>query len=77
MRKKLWKIMLLPGLPLNKTIDIDALAKIEDVCGRDIKNAVVKAAIKTAIDGSRFITQEILVETIESIIVSNKEITGV
>ncbi|GHT85654.1 hypothetical protein FACS1894137_10210 [Spirochaetia bacterium] len=77
MRKRLWKIMLVPGLPLDKKIDIEVLAKIENICGRDIKNAVVKAAIKTAIDGGHVITQKILVETVESIIASNKEITGV
>jgi AAA+ superfamily predicted ATPase len=74
MRKKLWDKMLLDSLPLDLNINADQLASIEDVCGRDIKNAVVKAAIKTAIDENSTITQNILEESIQDIIKSNKEI---
>jgi len=76
MRKKLWDIMLLPALPLDTDINRDELAAIEDICGRDIKNAVVKAAIKTAIDGEAHITQQVLEDTLKSIIEANQEITG-
>jgi len=76
MRKKLWQIMLLPQLPLASNIDIDKLASIEDICGRDIKNAVVKSAIKTAIDGKTYISQQELEDTLKSIIEANNEITG-
>jgi len=76
MRKKLWQIMLLPQLPLDPDIDLDKLASIEDICGRDIKNAIVKSAIKTAIDGKTCISQQLLEDTLKSIIESNNEITG-
>jgi ATP-dependent 26S proteasome regulatory subunit len=76
MRKKLWQIMMLPQLPLDADIDIDKLASIEDICGRDIKNTVVKAAIKTAIDGKTCISQQTLEDTLKSIIESNNEVTG-
>jgi len=76
MRKKLWKIMLLPQLPLETGIDLDKLASIEDICGRDIKNTVVKAAIKTAVENENCITQQALEDTLKSIIESNNEVTG-
>jgi len=76
MRKKLWQIMLLPQLPLEANIDLDKLASIDDVCGRDIKNAVVKTAIKTAIDGNTFITCQALADTLNSIMEANYEISG-
>jgi len=68
--------MLLPQLPLDPDIDMDKLASIEDICGRDIKNTVVKSAIKIAIDGKTCISQQVLEDTLKSIIESNNEITG-
>jgi len=76
MRKKLWEIMLLPQLPLEEGMDIDKLASIENICGRDIKNAVVKAAIKTAINGEACVTRQLLEDTLNSIIESNKGIAS-
>jgi AAA+ superfamily predicted ATPase len=75
MRKKLWEKMLLPTLPLATDINVEHLAKIEDVCGRDIKNAIIKSATKTAIDGRDIITNRILEESIQDIIAANKEVT--
>jgi ATP-dependent 26S proteasome regulatory subunit len=72
-RKKLWEKMLLPSLPL-AAVNTDELAAIEDVCGRDIKNAVVKAAIKAAINGDVQITQQDLSSAINDIITSNNEV---
>ncbi|MDR1380876.1 MAG: hypothetical protein LBJ47_05285, partial [Tannerella sp.] len=53
---------------------LDKLSEIDDICGRDIKNAVVKAAIKTAIDGEELIKQVTLETAIKDIIDSNNEI---
>jgi SpoVK/Ycf46/Vps4 family AAA+-type ATPase len=75
MRKRLWNKMLLSSLPLDTDIDCEKLSEIEGVCGRDIKNAVVKAAIKTAIDGLSSISQQVLESSINSIIESNKQVT--
>jgi AAA+ superfamily predicted ATPase len=74
MRKRLWNKMLLPSLPLDNDIDSEKLSEIEGVCGRDIKNAVVKAAIKTAIEGFSSISQQILESSISSIIESNRQV---
>jgi ATP-dependent 26S proteasome regulatory subunit len=75
LRKKLWQIMLLPELPLDSAINVDELAKIEDVVGRDIKNAVVKSAIKVAVNNTDVITQEVIVETVKDIVASNLLVT--
>jgi hypothetical protein len=65
--------MLLETLPLAQNIDVDKLSDIEDICGRDIKNAVIKAAIVTAIEKKKTIGQETLTDAINGIILSNKE----
>jgi ATP-dependent 26S proteasome regulatory subunit len=76
LRQKLWEKMLLSTLPLDPIINIEQLAAIEDVCGRDIKNAVVKAAIKTAIDGEHIITQKSLEDSMKAIVDANREVAG-
>jgi ATP-dependent 26S proteasome regulatory subunit len=74
MRRKLWQTMLLSSLPLEENVSFDQLALIDDVCGRDIKNAIVKAAIQTAIDSQQCITQELLEKSLRAIIESNNEV---
>jgi ATP-dependent 26S proteasome regulatory subunit len=76
MRIKLWEKMLLPTLPLDSDVNAEKLAQIDNVCGRDIKNAIVKAAIKTAIDKNLTITQSVLENSIKEILESNEKITG-
>ncbi|MDR0822821.1 MAG: AAA family ATPase, partial [Endomicrobium sp.] len=75
MRKKLWNTMLLPTLPLDKDIDINRLSSIDDICGRDVKNAIVKAAVKTAIDGETSISHKSIENAIKSIIESNSKVS--
>jgi AAA+ superfamily predicted ATPase len=75
MRKCLWEKMLLPTLPVDADIDCGKLAEIEGVCGRDIKNAIVKAAIQAAIDGRLSIPHQALEGSINTIIESNKQVT--
>ncbi|MDR2782748.1 MAG: ATP-binding protein [Treponema sp.] len=75
MRRKLWEKMLISTLPLDPEISLEKLAQIEDICGRDIKNAVVKAATKTAIDGDAVITQKHLEDAVRDIIESNKNVS--
>jgi AAA+ superfamily predicted ATPase len=74
LHRKLWDKMLLNTLPLNPDINLDALAAIDDICGRDIKNAVIKAAIMTAINNDKDVSQKVLEDAINSIIQSNKEV---
>jgi ATP-dependent 26S proteasome regulatory subunit len=76
LRVKLWEKMLLPTLPIDSSVSAEKLATIDDVCGRDIKNAVVKTARKAAVEGRNFITEQDLERSIRAIIESNQKITG-
>jgi AAA+ superfamily predicted ATPase len=73
LRRELWQSMLSPPLPLAPDVDFDKLAEIEDVVGRDIKNAALKAAIAAAISKDTAVSHTALVDAINDIIVSNKE----
>jgi AAA+ superfamily predicted ATPase len=68
LRKNLWESMLLESIPLHSDIDIEKLSVIEDVCGRDIMNAIVHAVQIIAIENNLFITQTVLEK-------SNNEVT--
>jgi len=74
LRKKLWESMLLDTLPLDINIDTEKLSTFEDICGRDIKNAIIRAAQKTAIEDSPYITQVVLEKSIIEIINSNQDV---
>lgn len=48
-RAKIWERHLPDALPRESDVNVEALAEeIDDVCGRDIKNAVIDAALKVA-----------------------------
>jgi SpoVK/Ycf46/Vps4 family AAA+-type ATPase len=74
LRKRLWERMLIPALPIAEDVNTEQLAAIEDMCGREIKNAVVKAAIKASVNGVVPITHKDFEEAAQAIITSNKEI---
>lgn len=65
-RKKIWRNHLPKELPLDSSVSLDKLANIEDVCGRDIRNAVVQAAIDAALD-KRILTENDLEAQIQQI----------
>jgi len=47
-RQKIWANHLPRQLPLAADVSIEGLARVDDVCGRDIKNAVIDAALRAA-----------------------------
>ncbi len=47
-RREIWRRHLPEQLPLAGDVSLDRLADIEQICGRDIKNAVIDAAMRTA-----------------------------
>jgi len=55
-REQLWKHHLPEQLPLADDVNPAELAKLENICGRDIKNAVIDAALRSARKGSRRIS---------------------
>ncbi len=50
-RREIWKRHLPEELPLAEDVDTEVLGAIEGLCGRDIKNAVIDAALRAARNG--------------------------
>ncbi len=47
-RQQIWRKHLPQKMPGVKNLSVEELAKVDDVCGRDIKNAVIDAAMRVA-----------------------------
>jgi SpoVK/Ycf46/Vps4 family AAA+-type ATPase len=51
-RNAIWRHHIVSELPVDPDLDIPILAHdVDDVCGRDIKNAVIDAAVRAAVSG--------------------------
>ncbi len=67
-RRAIWQVHLVPQLPLAEDVSLDQLAAYAgDICGRDIKNAVIDAAIRTARYGKDHVEQRDLIEALDRI----------
>lgn len=66
-RYSIWQNHLPPELPLSPSFCIEQLAKIDDICGRDIKNAVIDAAVRTARNDVCVIQTKDLIDAINRI----------
>jgi len=66
-RKLIWRIHIPEKLPIDADLSIDELATIDDVCGRDIKNAVIDAAVRAAINTTHPISTNDFIEAIQRI----------
>ena len=51
-REKIWALHLPETLPTASDVSCQTLSEIEDVCGRDIRNAIIQAATKAALRNS-------------------------
>ena len=68
-REAIWSKHLPETLPLHPDVDMLILARAEEVfCGRDIKNAVVNAALQTARKGGDCLCQQDFLEAIRRIV---------
>ena len=65
-RRKIWRNHLPPELPLADDVSVDRLAEIDDVCGRDIRNAVIQSAVEAAVN-DRIVNFQMLFGQIETI----------
>lgn len=76
-RREIWKKHLVEELPtaFDKDISLEKLAKIEDVCGRDIKNAVIDAAMRTARQEREKVGLDDLLDSIEGIKAARVNVT--
>ncbi|WP_199333980.1 MULTISPECIES: ATP-binding protein [Nostocaceae] len=66
-RQEIWKRHLPTQLPLATDVTSERLAEVEDVCGRDIKNAVIDAAMRAARKGKKILELSDLLDSIERI----------
>ncbi len=66
-RREIWQRHLPEQLPLAGDVSIDELAKINHVCGRDIKNAVIDAALRAARGDQASVSQKDLFGAIERV----------
>lgn len=70
-RREIWRRHLPPQLPLAPDVPLDVLpddlAKVDDICGRDIKNAVIDAAVRAARQGKAYVALADLLEAVERI----------
>lgn len=66
-REEIWKRHLPTELPLATDITCERLAEVKDVCGRDIKNAVIDAAMRVARKGKIIVELSDLLDSIERI----------
>ena len=71
LRKKLWKMYIPDTMPVN--VDIDKLASdYEELSGSDISNAVLKAALRAAMNNSEAVEQTDFEDAVTNILKSKK-----
>lgn len=66
-RQQIWRKHLPQKLPGVKNISVEELSKVDDVCGRDIKNAVIDAAMRAGRQRKEQIEITDLIKSIEQI----------
>ena len=73
-RKKIWEQHLVPNLPISEDVSAEKLAdEFDNVCGRDIKNAVIQAAVKAAVQKQCEISYSMFAQEIKAIIASRQK----
>lgn len=67
-RKKIW-LAHLPALllPLNREVSVDELADVEDLCGREIRNSIVEAALLAAATGKADVTRRDFLDAVDRV----------
>ena len=76
-RVKIWQVQIPQQLPLDKSVNFTQLAsQFDNISGRDIKNAVLKAAVAAAKENKpieqKKVTQSHFIEAITEIIEANQ-----
>ena len=65
-RRKIWMVHLPATLPLSNDVSADRLAReVPDINGRDIRNAVIDAATRVALNGSAEVGMNDLLSSVE------------
>ncbi len=71
-RREIWRRHLVPELPLSSEIPLELLVDklavcADDICGRDIKNAVIDTAVRVARHGKKVIAYNDLLHSVDRI----------
>lgn len=67
-RAKIWRTHLVKPLPVAADVTPELLAaRVDNICGRDIKNAVIDAAVRTARHKKAYVELQDLLDAIERI----------
>ncbi len=75
-RAKIWRKHIPDEFPRDETVTMEALAEIDDICGRDIRNAVLNVAKRMANRGIEKATLEMFKESVEQIKNSRFDVVG-
>ncbi|GGL14645.1 hypothetical protein Sme01_18490 [Sphaerisporangium melleum] len=67
-RRAIWAAHLPPGLPLAADVSVDRLAETEGIVGRDVKRAVINAAVTVAREGRGQIDHADLARSLANVI---------
>lgn len=66
-RREIWQRHIPRELPVTSDVSPPELARLEDICGRDIKNAVIDSALRAARSGKSRVSQQDLIQSVERI----------
>jgi SpoVK/Ycf46/Vps4 family AAA+-type ATPase len=66
-RNLIWQNLLPKNLPLLEDVSTEKLAEIDEVCGRDIRNAIIDSALKVAMNNGRGIGYRDLSEALDAV----------
>jgi ATP-dependent 26S proteasome regulatory subunit len=66
-RCRIWKNHLPAQLPLSDDVSAEKLSTIDDICGRDIKNAIIDSALRAARSGKDLLTMQDLRDAVTRI----------
>ncbi len=74
-REHIWRRHLVPDMPLDQDVNVVELAAVgNQFSGREIKNAVVDAAIQSARNGKMCVSQHDLLTAVNKISLSLREL---
>jgi SpoVK/Ycf46/Vps4 family AAA+-type ATPase len=66
-RNRIWQTLLPKSLPILEDVSTEKLAEIDEVCGRDIRNAIIDASLKVAINNYKGISYQDFVDALNAV----------
>jgi AAA+ superfamily predicted ATPase len=66
-RRRIWATHLPAELPLADDVSPEELAEVETLCGREIRNAVIEAALQAAMNDAPHVSRLDLIESIQRV----------